>query len=132
MSSRSIKDAHPLLQEQYAKAKEQFEKQYTTTEVFLTATYRSQDEQDQLFEQGRTSPGSKVTKAKGGQSPHNYLPSYAIDVAFKINGLVTWDGKWYKLFSTKMIHPQIVWGGTWKEPDMPHYELKDWKQMLLN
>lgn len=36
-------------------------------------------EQDSLYSQGRTKPGSKVTNAKGGQSLHNY--GLAIDFA---------------------------------------------------
>ena len=33
---------------------------------------RTFDEQDKLYAQGRTAPGNIVTRARGGQSPHNY------------------------------------------------------------
>ena len=35
-------------------------------------TYRSFDEQNHLYAQGRTKPGKIVTYAKGGQSYHNF------------------------------------------------------------
>jgi hypothetical protein len=36
------------------------------------AGIRSFMAQDRLYAQGRTTPGSRVTNAKGGESPHNY------------------------------------------------------------
>ena len=44
---------------------------------------RSIEEQNALYAQGRTKPGKIVTKAKGGQSYHNY--GLAIDFAFIID-----------------------------------------------
>jgi peptidoglycan L-alanyl-D-glutamate endopeptidase CwlK len=38
----------------------------------VTSGRRTIAEQDSLYEQGRTRPGKVVTKAKGGQSPHNF------------------------------------------------------------
>lgn len=34
--------------------------------------FRTFQEQDDLYSQGRTKPGKVVTRAKGGESPHNY------------------------------------------------------------
>ncbi|MCU7552131.1 M15 family metallopeptidase [Chitinophagaceae bacterium LB-8] len=130
MPSRDIKDAHPILQEQFAKAKETFEKTYPNVTVILTATYRSPEEQNDLYAQGKTKPGKKVTNAKGGQSPHNFKPSFAIDVAFVIDTKVDWSEKWFKLFSTRMVNPKIEWGGQWKYVDYPHYVIKGWKDMI--
>jgi peptidoglycan L-alanyl-D-glutamate endopeptidase CwlK len=130
MASRELKDAHPILQEQFIKAKAAFEKEHPNAKVILTATYRSPEEQNQLYAQGRTKPGPKVTNAKGGQSPHNYLLSFAIDVAFLVEGKVNWHENWFKLFSKYMANPKIEWGGTWKFIDYPHYEVKGWKAML--
>lgn len=113
-------------------------------EVFLTATYRSKEEQNALYNQpwdkkdndgdGKVDEkDEKVTQAKGLQSPHNFLPSLAIDVAFKVKGVVSWDTKWYKKFSVFMINPAITWGGTFKSMvDYPHFELKGWKQLVGN
>ena len=41
----------------------------------------------------------KVTQAKGGQSAHNYNPSFAIDVAFVVKSKTDWAEKWFKLFA---------------------------------
>ena len=38
----------------------------------ITHTYRSIQEQNELYAIGRTIKGNKVTNAKGGQSYHNY------------------------------------------------------------
>src|SRR5215207_9435814 len=49
----------------------------------VTSAYRSNAEQDALYAQGRTKPGSKVTNARGGQSKHNPGPDglcRAIDI----------------------------------------------------
>lgn len=40
--------------------------------LVITMSYRSFEEQNKLYAQGRTKPGTKVTNAKGGDSFHNY------------------------------------------------------------
>ncbi|MGN7759905.1 M15 family metallopeptidase [Paenibacillus sp. 22594] len=45
----------------------------------ITSDFRSSDEQDRLFRQGREDWGSISTNAGGGQSYHNY--GLAIDFA---------------------------------------------------
>ena len=49
--------------------------------IFVTSTLRTFFEQDKIFAQGRTEPGNIVTRARGGESSHNY--GRAFDVAFK-------------------------------------------------
>src|SRR4051812_45095106 len=44
----------------------------------VTQGLRTWKEQDALYEQGRTKPGKIVTKAKGGQSYHNF--GLAVDI----------------------------------------------------
>ena len=46
----------------------------------VTHTMRTMDEQAKLYAQGRTLPGAVVTRARPGQSPHNY--GMAFDVCF--------------------------------------------------
>lgn len=65
----------------------------------------------------------------GGQSPHNYNPSYALDVAFLNNGKVDWSDKLFRAFASYMSNPKIEWGGGWKFKDMPHYEVKGWRNL---
>lgn len=49
-------------------------------DYFAISGYRSFDDQAALYEQGRTTPGKIVTKAKAGYSAHNY--GIAIDWCF--------------------------------------------------
>lgn len=56
-------------------------------ELRITHTYRSTAEQNALYAQGRTTPGARVTNARGGDSLHNYR--VAFDVVF-IKGLKAW------------------------------------------
>jgi peptidoglycan L-alanyl-D-glutamate endopeptidase CwlK len=41
-------------------------------DVLITCTYRSPEEQDELFKIGRTKPGRIVTNARGWESWHQY------------------------------------------------------------
>jgi peptidoglycan L-alanyl-D-glutamate endopeptidase CwlK len=88
--------------------------------------YRSSQEQDKLYEQGRTTKGPKVTNAKGGLSKHNTLPSKAIDIAFKNGKVVCWDLVYFKEFARiiQKTDSSIKWGGNFGSiTDNPHFEI---------
>lgn len=108
MSSRAIHDLHPLLQP-LATA---FLAKCTAAglEILITTTYRSNAEQDALYALGRTvrshvgpwnvkrPMGSIVTRARGGQSEHNYNlsgqpASLAFDFVPLMAGKPVWDDK---------------------------------------
>ena len=55
----------------------------------ITDGYRSIQEQNALYAQGRTTPGKIVTHARGGQSLHNY--GKAFDVVQMKNGVPIWE-----------------------------------------
>ena len=93
-------------------------------------TLRTFAEQDALFAQGRTKPGSIVTKAKGGLSMHNY--GLAIDIVLIIDGkTASWDVKgdfdgdgksdWMEVVTIFKQHGW-EWGGDWKFYDAPHFQ----------
>jgi peptidoglycan L-alanyl-D-glutamate endopeptidase CwlK len=101
--------------------------------VQITSGYRSNAEQLKLYNQGRTTPGAKVTNAGPGQSVHNY--GYAIDYV-----LVSEDGAraiwvvnadWRRVAAIgKRLGFQ--WGGDWsKFPDPPHLDVGglSWQQL---
>jgi peptidoglycan L-alanyl-D-glutamate endopeptidase CwlK len=110
-------------------------------------TLRTFSEQDVLYAQGRTklfdAAGNRlgvVTKAKGGQSIHNY--GLAIDIVLIVEGnSASWDtvkdfdkdGKsdWMEVVSIFKA-AGWSWGGDWKFKDMPHFEKKgyDWKTLF--
>jgi peptidoglycan L-alanyl-D-glutamate endopeptidase CwlK len=144
MASRRIEDLNEILASAYQKAKAEYDKKFPTApQPFITCTYRSNEEQTALFNQptdGKDNNGNgiiddraeKVTQAQAGQSPHNYHPSYAFDIAF-INPLtqkLDWSPKNFENFALviKSLQPLVEWGGDWKFKDAPHFELKDWKR----
>lgn len=86
--------------------------------------YRSPIEQDRLYAQGRTTHGTIITNAKGGESFHNY--GVAVDIVFLKGTTPSWDNKhdWNLLGKIGKKYG-FEWGGDWKEfVDRPHFELK--------
>lgn len=95
--------------------------------ICVAQTFRSFKEQDELYAQGRTKPGQKVTNAKGGQSNHNF--GVAVDLAqYTEDGKdVIWavDANFEKIVAA-MKAKGFKWGGDWKTfKDNPHFELYD-------
>lgn len=58
-------------------------------ELLIYCGYRSPEEQDKLYAQGRKAKGKIVTHARAGESFHNY--GRAIDYVPLINGKVAWE-----------------------------------------
>ena len=90
--------------------------------VRIVQGYRSIEEQNKLYAQGRTTPGAVVTNAKGGESFHNY--GVAVDFVFRIEGYNATESLWQLL--AKVGKDQgFEWGGDWKGfVDKPHFEMK--------
>ena len=65
------------------------------TNYFLRFSYtlRTFQEQDLIFQQGRTRPGTIVTWARPGQSYHNYGLAIDICLISKDGKMVSWDTK---------------------------------------
>ncbi|SLL36077.1 M15 family metallopeptidase [Niallia sp. FSL W8-0635] len=100
--------------------------------IVITEDFRSVEEQNRLYEQGRTTEGSIVTNAKGGESYHNY--GLAIDFALlDINGVVIWDMNYDGNGNSKSDWMEVVdiakalgfqWGGDWVNfKDYPHFQM---------
>lgn len=89
-------------------------------EVLITSTYRDHESQNALYAQGRTTPGKRVTNAKGGQSWHNH--KCAFDFVPIVNGKAMWeDSRTFKRCGAIAVSLGLDWGGSWKSfPDMPH------------
>lgn len=93
-------------------------------------TLRTFAEQDELYAQGRTKVGVKVTNAKGGDSYHNY--GLAVDIVLIKDGKVAiWDTKSDFDNDGKSDWMECVaifkkygwdWGGEWKFVDAPHFQ----------
>ena len=95
-------------------------------DVLITCTYRSDEEQTRLYEQGRTAPGKIVTHAKAGESMHNHR--LAIDFVPMVDGKICWEdesGLWERIARiAQQVDGRIVWGGDWSagKRDKPHLE----------
>ena len=83
-------------------------------DLIVTSTYRDFESQNALYAQGRTTGGSIVTNARGGQSFHNY--KCAIDIVPIVGGKPVWDARnliWNKIGSLGKL-AGLEWAGDWK------------------
>lgn len=91
---------------------------------------RTQQQQDELYAQGRTKPGQKVTWTRNSR----HIGGYAVDLLPFLNGKAEWDnngklGLWPKIAkamkqASSELNIPITWGGDWERtPDRPHFEL---------
>lgn len=92
-------------------------------EVKIISTYRTIDEQDELYSLGRSIPGAITTNIKGGYSHHNY--GLAFDALPVIDGNTTKDRE--DILNKMGIIAKslgLTWGGEFKngfyEPE--HFE----------
>lgn len=100
--------------------------------VLITDDFRSHEEQNALYEKGRTMTGPVVTHVRGGESYHNY--GLAIDFALRTGkGKVIWDLEYDGNNNGKADWMEVVaiakrlgfsWGGDWKGfKDYPHLQM---------
>jgi peptidoglycan L-alanyl-D-glutamate endopeptidase CwlK len=99
-------------------------------DVLIYCTYRSNEEQDQLYAQGRTAPGHIVTNAQAGQSAHNYR--LAFDGCPLLNGKPIWNeplsGPHWTQYGQIAVACGMEWGGNWTGfVEGPHCQMKNWK-----
>ena len=128
MASRKIDELLPELQDNYILFREAMTE--AGLDFIVTCTYRSTEEQAELYAQGRTKPGRKVTWTL--KSKH--CERKAFDIAIKKDGSPVWDVKVnvndneipdYEEAGRIGKSAGLVWGGDWKTPDMPHFQLQE-------
>ena len=146
MASRRIEDLHPELQP-IAKAFAAEAKRQGLDFIF-TCTYRTGAEQNEIYAQGRTKPGKIVTRARAGQSKHNFEiagkpASLAFDIVPLRHGKPVWgtkgdgidnnpaddekdDLELWQRFGAIGEKLGLNWYGRPGAPfrEMPHFELK--------
>lgn len=135
MASRSRSDLNEILVDAYDKACAEFAiLNPLLPQPFLTCTFRSNDEQTRLYAIGRTHIGKIITNAQAGQSPHNFKPSAAFDIAFVgVNRKLDWNKELFAKFAEIIcrVQPLVEWGGSWaKFKDAPHFQLRDWRKYI--
>lgn len=119
-SKDKLKDADEALQKVLQDAIQRYD-------FSVICSTRGKAEQEAAFK-------NKASKAHFGQSPHNYYPSLAVDLA-------PWPCDWKDIkkfeelakqikHSAKLLKIEIEWGGGWKKfPDYPHFQLANWKTL---
>jgi len=118
-TEQNIEQLLPLVQRKARELIKQCKKQLGI-DLLITSSYRSIAEQNKLYAQGRTTPGAIVTKAKGGQSFHNF--KVAFDVCPLVGGKLAWN---YDFKKIGKIWESLdgEWGGNWVSfKDMPHMQ----------
>lgn len=129
MASRKIEDLHPDLQPLCREFLMQCEA--AGLEVKITFTYRSPQEQDDIYSQGRSKPGKIVTNLKGDKSKHCFTAdgkpaAKAFDFGIFDNGAYVGDGADARYLQAGEIGEgvSLIWGGRWKKPfDPGHLEI---------
>lgn len=122
-SCRDIKELNPLAQTACNLFLSECKR--NNINIFITETYRSQGRQDYLYAQGRTRSGQIVTWTKKS----NHTGRMAWDIA--CNGGNLYDKNMITKAGNIAKSLGITWGGSWKTPDMPHFEItSNWKSPI--
>ena len=121
---RQKKHLHPTLREMVEELLEEATIQGLPFELF--EGFRSLERQAELWAQGRTRPGSIVTKVRPGRSIHNF--ALAADLALRIGGRWSWESEgerqrlWIELGSMGR-NLGLTWGGDRPSfQDLPHFQ----------
>ncbi len=93
--------------------------------LFAHCVVRGEDEQNSLFVRG-------LSKARAGQSPHNY--GLAVDI---VHGTRAWDlsrQQWDLIGHVghevaAQLGVSVEWGGDWSFYDPAHWELANWRDV---
>lgn len=110
MSSRKLEDLNQptrLRAEKFLKACEA-----AGIDVLIYCTHRNNDEQNELYAQGRTRPGKIVTNARGGESWHNWRSAF--DFVPLVGGKPQWnDSSLYAKCGKIGEDCGLEWAGRW-------------------
>ena len=123
---RDITLCHPRLQYLASRLEEECQKQGLA--IRIGETLRTVAEQDALYAQGRTRPGSIVTNAPG----KSYSSYHQWGTAFDIyrndgKGAYNESGRFFERAGEIGAGLGLEWGGNWKSiKDKPHFQLPDW------
>jgi peptidoglycan L-alanyl-D-glutamate endopeptidase CwlK len=142
VTEQKIQTLHPSLREEVIKIINECDTLLTgKARVRIAQALRTEKEQNDLYAQGRTTPGKIVTKCKFGQSFHCF--GAAIDFVLIIDGKVaSWDTKsdfdgdkvsdWMEVVKVFKKYGW-KWGGEFRSfVDLPHVEKSKytWQQLL--
>lgn len=142
ITNERINLLHPKIKEEVKNIVNECNSKLTTNvQIRIVQGLRTIDEQNALYAKGRTTPGPKVTNAKGGSSFHNY--GLAVDFCLLIDGKeISWNMTKDYDQDKKADWSEVVevfkkygweWGGNWKTKDNPHFQKTfnlSWQELL--
>lgn len=114
MASRDLADLVPSVREKV----ERFVQSCAAAgvSVLVYCTYRSAEEQEMLYRQGRLDPGKIVTNARAGESWHQYRR--AVDAVPLRSGKPLWkydaSAPEWQVFADQADAVGLEWAGDWK------------------
>jgi peptidoglycan LD-endopeptidase CwlK len=90
----------------------------------LISGTRTYAQQDALYHKGRFgNPPPIITKARGGQSNHNF--GLAWDIGIFRGGSYLQETPLYRKAAEVGLTQELEWGGHWKSlRDLPHYQIR--------
>lgn len=122
---RDITQCHPRLQEAAAQLVKKCRAQGLN--VKIGESFRSKEEQDALYAQGRTKPGNIVTNAPGSSYSSMHQWGVAFDFFKNVSGHEYDDTSFFNRVGAIGKSLGLEWGGDWTSPvDKPHLQLADW------
>lgn len=132
LASRKLEDLHPIVADKAQRFLDACES--AGIHVIITSTLRDFESQNELYAQGRTKPGKIVTKAKGGESFHNF--GVAFDFCPIVNGKPAWtDIALFNKCGEIGEGVGLEWAGRWKSfKELAHFQftggltLKDFQE----
>jgi len=123
LNEERIATLHPKLRPKVAQFLRACEAQ--DNDILITCGMRTVQQQNELYAQGRTKPGKKVTWVRGGGSYHNYGLAFDI-VPLDAMNKAEWDPNNPEWLKAAVIAEQLgfEWGGRWKKNrDLPHFQM---------
>lgn len=101
------------------------EKNWVGRGAMIAEGFRTTGRQQELYRQGRTTPGQIVTEKNGTSNPSNHQSCLAVDIVGSKNGNPTWDcpkAFWDYLQHCAHVHG-VTSGSDWVTfKDQPHVE----------
>ena len=123
---RDITLCHPELQEKAEKLVSACRGQGLL--IGIGECFRTVAEQDKLYAQGRTTPGSIVTNAKGSSYSSHHQWGTAFDI-YRNDGTGAYNDSegFFSKVGAIGVKIGLEWGGNWTSPvDKPHFQLPYW------
>lgn len=123
---RDITKCHPEIQEKAQQLMETCAKRGLY--IGISECFRTVEEQNELYAQGRTKPGNIVTNAKGSSYSSHHQWGTAFDF-YRNDGKGAYnDGDgFFSMVGRIGKQLGLEWGGDWISPvDKPHFQLPYW------